>query len=113
MNISAALQTYTCTATQKDKVEEKEVSPCHKTVLPSSQPPCKAPLETQESPYQFPGENGILIQKRAIGINQINRKIQDFEFVPFRYPGVLATKAPVRSWQSEATIHAFASASES
>jgi NADPH:quinone reductase-like Zn-dependent oxidoreductase len=47
------------------------------------------PLEIRSVSYTSPEANQIVIRNRAIGINHIDWKIQDHEFAPFRYPGVL------------------------
>jgi NADPH:quinone reductase-like Zn-dependent oxidoreductase len=51
------------------------------------------PLEIRSATYTSPGANQILIRNRAIGINHIDWKIQDHEFAPFKYPGVLGQES--------------------
>ncbi|KAH8695605.1 zinc-binding oxidoreductase CipB [Talaromyces proteolyticus] len=51
--------------------------------------PRQRPLEIRQVPHAAPEPNQIIIRNRAIGINHIDWKIQDHEFAPFRYPGVL------------------------
>ena len=51
--------------------------------------PRKTPLDIRDAPYPSVGEKEVIIRNRAVAINHIDWKIQDYEFVPFRYPGVL------------------------
>lgn len=51
--------------------------------------PRTSPLEIQPVAYTSPGENEIVIRNQVISINNLDWKIQDHEFTPFRYPGVL------------------------
>lgn len=51
------------------------------------------PLEVRPAAYTSPEANQIVVRNRVIGINHIDWKIQDHEFAPFGYPGVLGQES--------------------